>query len=137
MTDADARGRAKNYLGHLLRKDVVLFLHFLRDVTSALSTLSLAMHRREATVADIHSILSTTEKVLRKFRTRYAVSNNLYFSKKFHSYATIIFMFDYSFAEHDQVYMTSYCMFDKNEINRLHAWTKARGSKTIPSPVLQ
>ena len=61
---------------------MVLYLHFLRDVTSALSTLSLAMQRREATVADIHSILVTTEKVLRKFRTRYAVSNNLYFSKK-------------------------------------------------------
>ena len=78
----DARSRAKNYLGHVLKKDVVLYLHFLRDVTSALSTLSLAMQRREATVADIHSILSTTEKVLHKFRTRYSVSNHLYFSKK-------------------------------------------------------
>ena len=77
---ADARGTAKNYLSHLLKKDVVLYLHFLRDVTSALSTLSLAMQRREATVADIHAILTTTQKVLQKFKTRYiiiCVSDNI------------------------------------------------------------
>ena len=65
-------------------------------------------------MADIHSILTTTEKVLRNFQTRYAVSNNLYFSKKKHFYATIIFIFDYSFAKHDQGCMTSSCMFDIN-----------------------
>jgi len=70
-SSADARGKAKNYLGHLLKKDVVLYLHFLRDVTSALSTLSLAMQRREATVADLHAIVQTTQKVLQKFKTRY------------------------------------------------------------------
>ena len=34
---ADARGKANNYLSHLLKKDVVLYLHFLHDMTSALS----------------------------------------------------------------------------------------------------
>ena len=70
---ADARGKAKSYLGHLLKKDVMLYLHFLRDVTSVLSTLPLAMQRRDAKVTDLHSILLTTEKVLKRFLTRYAV----------------------------------------------------------------
>ena len=51
-SSADARGKDKSYLGHLLKKDVVLYLHFLRGVTSELSTPSLAMQRREVTVID-------------------------------------------------------------------------------------
>ena len=38
-------------------------------------------------------------------------------------------MFDYSFAEHDQVCMTSCCMFDINQMNSLQAWTKTRRDK--------
>ena len=74
-------GRTKHrQFGRCEGKDVVLYLHFLRDVTSALSTLSLAMQRREATVADIYAILTTTQKVLQKFKTRYiiiCVSDNI------------------------------------------------------------
>jgi hypothetical protein len=69
-TSADQRGKAKNYLSHLQKKDTVLYLHHLMDVAETLSTLSVAQQKTDATVSDIHDTLQVTIKLLQKYEKR-------------------------------------------------------------------
>ena len=59
--------RAKNYYALLHSKDVVYFLHFLADVTAALSDVSTAFQQKEITIADINSEITTCKEVIEKY----------------------------------------------------------------------
>ena len=60
----ESAAKAKNFLKILQDKAVVLFLHFLSDVVTVLSKLSLILQTRETTVAEVVSKLEATKEIL-------------------------------------------------------------------------
>ena len=63
----EQRAKAKNYYALLHSKDVVYFLHFLADVTAALSDVSAAFQQKEITIADINSEITACKEVIEKY----------------------------------------------------------------------
>ena len=56
-----------NYYALLRSKVVVYFLHFLADVTAALSDVSTAFQQKEITIADINSEITACKEVIEKY----------------------------------------------------------------------
>ncbi|KAI0216414.1 hypothetical protein LSAT2_031565, partial [Lamellibrachia satsuma] len=63
----EQRAKAKNCYALLHSKDVVYFLHFLADVTAALSDVSTAFQQKEITIADINSEITACKEVIEKY----------------------------------------------------------------------
>ncbi|XP_014680148.1 PREDICTED: zinc finger protein 862-like [Priapulus caudatus] len=66
----DARAKAKGYLKQLQRKDVVLFAHFMLDVVTVLSKVSLTAQRSQSTVADVVASIDMSLTTLKKYRSK-------------------------------------------------------------------
>ena len=63
----EERANTHNYYALLYSKDVVYFLHFLADVTAALSDVSEAFQQNEITIADINSVITACKEVIEKY----------------------------------------------------------------------
>ena len=63
----EQRVKAKNYYALPHSKDIVYFLHFVADVTAALSDVSTAFHQKEITIADINSEITVCKEVIEKY----------------------------------------------------------------------
>ncbi|KAI0230541.1 hypothetical protein LSAT2_019118, partial [Lamellibrachia satsuma] len=59
----EQRAKAKNYYALLL----LYFLHFLADVTAALSDVSTALQQKEITIAGINSEITACKEVIEKY----------------------------------------------------------------------
>ena len=68
----DARGKAKQYVKYLHRHDLMKFTHFMVDVVTVLSKVSLAAQVSNNTVAEVHVATSNDAAVatLSKYKTR-------------------------------------------------------------------
>ena len=63
----EQRAKAKKYYALQHSKDVVYFLHFLADVTAALSDVSTALQQKEITIVDINSEITACKEVIEKY----------------------------------------------------------------------
>ena len=63
----EQHAKVKNYYALLHSKDVVYFLHFLGDVTAALSDVSTALHQKKITIAYINSEITACKEVIEKY----------------------------------------------------------------------
>ncbi|XP_030829455.1 zinc finger protein 862-like [Strongylocentrotus purpuratus] len=66
----DARAKSKGFLKQMKRKDVVLFAHFMLDVVTVLSKVSLTAQRSESTVPEVARSIDMALTTLKKYRSK-------------------------------------------------------------------
>ena len=67
---SDQKAKAKGILKHLKRRDIVVFAHFMFDVTLILKKLSLVAQQKTSHISDVQRSLNLTLAMLSKYETR-------------------------------------------------------------------
>ena len=65
-----ARNKAKGFLALLRSKSVAFFIHFLLDVTTTLTYLSVELQKRDCLLGDVHQKVENTLEALESYKTR-------------------------------------------------------------------
>ena len=64
-----AKGKATGFVKSLRTKSLLLFLHFMLDVVTSLSTLSLGLQLKNISIADVDSRKEATQNHLETLKT--------------------------------------------------------------------
>lgn len=70
-SQSSAQSKAKFFLKLLRSRDVITFAHFLIDVLTVISSMSMALQKRGTCVYEFHKQLELTSTYLQKLETRF------------------------------------------------------------------